>query len=91
MRFSSGDVRDHILSHKIDHGSSYRSYRALQRRRPLKIDFREIFGADRFSTFATVSANRRHCVTSLDHLVRAAKQWQRNSEAECLRSLEVDN
>jgi hypothetical protein len=31
MRFVGGDVRDHIVSHKNDHGSSYRRYRALQR------------------------------------------------------------
>src|SRR6266545_4496314 len=55
-RFASRDVRDHILSHKIDNGSSYWSQRALQRRRPPKIDIREIFGEDRFSTFATISA-----------------------------------
>jgi len=31
MRFIRGDVRDHIVSHKNDHGPSYRRYRALQR------------------------------------------------------------
>jgi hypothetical protein len=31
MRFVRGDVRDHIVSHKNDHGPSYRRYRALQR------------------------------------------------------------
>jgi hypothetical protein len=31
MRLARGDVRDHIVSHKTDHGPSYRSYRALQR------------------------------------------------------------
>jgi hypothetical protein len=63
MRFARGDVRDHIVSHRNDHGPSYRPYRRLQRSRRLKIDFREIFGVVRFSTFATVSAqsgrNRR--------------------------------
>ena len=57
MRFVRGDVRDHIASHKNDHGPSYRRYRALQRSRRLKISFRKIFGIVRFSTFATVSAN----------------------------------
>src|SRR5258708_27896336 len=56
MRFARGDVRVHIGSHKNDHGPPYPSYRALQRRRRLKIDFREIFGVARFSTFATLSA-----------------------------------
>jgi hypothetical protein len=46
MRFARGDVRDHIVSHKNDYGPSYRSYRALQRQRRLKINFREIFGVD---------------------------------------------
>src|SRR3982074_590769 len=29
MRFARGDVRDHVVSHKNDHGPSYRLYRAL--------------------------------------------------------------
>ena len=52
MRFARGDVRDRIVSHKNDHGSSYRRYRALQRSRRLRINPREIFGVVRFSTFA---------------------------------------
>jgi hypothetical protein len=59
MRFACGDVRDHVVSHKNDHGPSYRRYGALQRQRHLKINFREIFGVVRFSTFATVSAKIR--------------------------------
>jgi hypothetical protein len=55
MRFARGDVRDHIVSPKNDHGPLYRPYRALQRQRRQKINFREIFGVARFSTFATVS------------------------------------
>ncbi len=51
VRCSCGDVRDHIVSHKNDHRPPYRSYRALQRRRPLKIDIREIFGIARFFDF----------------------------------------
>jgi hypothetical protein len=31
MRLASGDVRDHIFSHKTDHGPSYRRYGALLR------------------------------------------------------------
>ena len=60
MRFVCGDVRDLIVSHKTDHGPAHRRYRALQQWRSLKICFREIFGVVRFSTFATISANRRH-------------------------------
>jgi hypothetical protein len=56
VRFVRGDMWDHIVSHKNDHGRLYRAYRALQRWRRLKIDFCEIFGVVRFSTFATVSA-----------------------------------
>ena len=62
MRFARGDVRVHIGSHKNDHGPPYPSYRALQRRRRLKIDFREIFGVARFSTFATLSARNGRAV-----------------------------
>jgi hypothetical protein len=54
-RPARGNVRDHIDSHKSDRRPSYLSYRALQRRRQPKTDFREIFGAARFSTFSTVS------------------------------------
>jgi hypothetical protein len=60
MRFVCGDVRDLIVSHKNDHGPSHRRYRALQRKRCLKIRFREIFGVVRFSTFATISAHFGH-------------------------------
>jgi hypothetical protein len=56
MRFARGYMRDHIVSHKNDYGASYRRYGVLQRRRRLKINFCEIFGVGRFSTFATISA-----------------------------------
>ena len=59
MCFARGDVRDHVVSHKNDHGPSYRPCRALQRQRRLKIHFREIFRVVRFSTFATVSPRKR--------------------------------
>jgi hypothetical protein len=54
------DLRDHIDSHKSDHRPSLPSYKALQRRRQLKIDLREIFGVARFSTFSTVSTRSGH-------------------------------
>jgi hypothetical protein len=60
MRFARGDMRDHIVSHKNDHGPWWRHYRALQRQECLKINFREIFEAARFSTFATVSTHTGH-------------------------------
>ena len=60
MGLVCGDVRDLIVSHKTDHGPAHRRYRALQQSRSLEICFREIFGIVLFSTFATISANRRH-------------------------------
>ena len=45
-------VRGHIAYQKNDHGASYRRYGALQSRSRLKINFREIFGVVRFSSFA---------------------------------------
>ena len=60
MRFTRGNVRDHIVSHRNDHRPPYRSFRALQWRRLLKIHIHEIFGVARFSTFATLSAKSRH-------------------------------
>jgi hypothetical protein len=60
MRFARGDVRDHIVSYKNDHRPSYWPQRTLPQQQSLKIDFREIFGVVRFSTFATISAPLRH-------------------------------
>jgi hypothetical protein len=45
MRFARGDMRDHIVSHKNDHGASYERYEVLQWRSRLEISFCEIFGA----------------------------------------------
>jgi hypothetical protein len=56
MRSARGDMRDHIVSHKSDHGALYRCYGVWQWRSRLKINFCEIFGVVRFSTFATISA-----------------------------------
>ena len=53
MPFARGDMGDHIVSHKNDHGASYRRYAVLQWWSRLKICLREIFGIVRFSTFAT--------------------------------------
>ena len=44
MRFARGDVRDHIVSHKNDHGASYERYGVLQWWSRLKISFCEIVG-----------------------------------------------
>src|ERR1700676_936463 len=55
MRFAGGDMRDHIVSHKNDHGASYWRYGILRWRSWLKINICEIFGVVRFSTFATKS------------------------------------
>jgi hypothetical protein len=59
MRFARGDMRDHIVSHKNDHGASYRRYGALQWRSRLKINFCEIFDVVRSSSFATQSRRKR--------------------------------
>ncbi|HEY6735576.1 MAG TPA: hypothetical protein VI256_17595, partial [Roseiarcus sp.] len=55
MRFTSGDVRDHIVSSKIDHGPPWWRCKATQQQKSPKINFREISRAVRFSTFATIS------------------------------------
>jgi len=60
MRFARCDVKGPHRFKQNDHRPSWRGYGALQRQRRLKINLREIFGVVRFSTFATVSANRRH-------------------------------
>src|SRR6266446_6884548 len=59
MRFARGGMRDHIVSHKNDHGASYRRYGVLPWRSRLKINFCEIFDVVRFSTFATLSAEKQ--------------------------------
>jgi len=61
MRFARGDLRDHIVSYQNDYRPSYWLQRALRLQESLKIGFREIFGVIRFSTFATISAQLRHC------------------------------
>src|SRR4029077_5404760 len=57
-RFARGDMRDHTVSHRIDHGASYRRYGVLPRRSRLKIKPCEIFGVVRFSN-ATLSGAKR--------------------------------
>ena len=59
MHFALGDVRGHIISRKNDHGPAYRRYGPLQRQKLIKIDFREILGIVRFSSFATQSGVKR--------------------------------
>jgi hypothetical protein len=58
MRFARGDMRDHMVSHKNDHGASYRRYGVSPWRSWLKINLCEIFGVVRFSTFATLSPRK---------------------------------
>ena len=59
MHFALGDVRGHIISRKNDHGPAYRRYGPLQRQILIKIDFREILGIVRFSSFATQSPQQQ--------------------------------
>ena len=64
MRFVHSDVRDHIVSLKNDHGTSYRRYRASQpQSRPKNQHLRD-FDVVRFSTFATLPARSRHVAMS---------------------------
>jgi hypothetical protein len=55
MHFAAGDMRDHTITDKNDHRPSYRRCRAAQQQRCIRINFREIFGDVRFSTFSTIS------------------------------------
>jgi hypothetical protein len=84
MRFARGDMGDHIVSHKNDHGPSYRPYRALQREERLRIDFREIIGAARFSTFATLSPQQQ---TFLRPVVTSEKCQQETHAPQQFNSL----
>ena len=59
MRFARGDVRGHNAFYKNCHRPPYRRQGALQRPRPLKIEFREILEAVRFSTFSTISGTKQ--------------------------------
>jgi hypothetical protein len=75
MRFARGDMRDHIVSHKNDHGASYWRYGILRWRSWLKINICEIFGVVRFSTFATISALFGHtAVVALCPLLGAERK-----------------
>ena len=88
MRFVCGDVRNLIVSHQTDHGPAHRRYRALQRRRCLEINFREIFGIVRFSTFATKSPGEptssgclgrsENCQSEVPDATLQRRQKQRN-------------
>jgi hypothetical protein len=60
MRFVRSDVRDHIVSQKNDLRTSYRHYRASQRRSSPRITICEIFGVVRFSTFSKASTRFGH-------------------------------
>src|SRR5881394_2014494 len=55
MPFACGDMRDHIVSLKNDHGASPGRYGVSQWWNRLEISFCEIFGVVQFSTFATLS------------------------------------
>src|SRR6266851_4092710 len=57
VRPPRGDVRDHVDSHESDHRFSYPFYGAVQPQGYLEVRARENFGAARFWTFSTVSAN----------------------------------
>jgi len=69
IRFARGDMRDHIVLCKNDHGASYRRYGVLQWWSRLKISICEIFGVVRFSTFATQSTQSGHVASHISRAV----------------------
>jgi hypothetical protein len=80
MRFARGDMRDHIVSHKNDHGASYGRNAVLQWWSRLRICFCEIFGVVQFSTFATLSTPSGHRELDghtpvLAHRLSASRYW----------------
>jgi len=77
MRFARSNMRDHIVSHKNDHGASHGRYGVLQWRNWLKISFCEIFGVVQFSTFSTKSAQNGHAETACRCPFLGAKQTSR--------------
>jgi hypothetical protein len=79
MRFARGDMRDHVIPHKNDHGASHRRYGVLQWRSRLKINFCEIFGVIGFSTFAARRTGWSRPMWSIlsttGFVPRAARSW----------------
>jgi hypothetical protein len=73
-RVARGDVRDHVVPRKNDHGPAERRDGASQCYSSLKITFREIFGVVRFSTFATKSARTRLMHRSNDEAMSSFRQ-----------------
>jgi hypothetical protein len=65
MLFALGDLRDHIVLPKNDHGPSYQRQRSFAAMETSKISFREIFGVVGFSTFSTISAGSGTFLTCL--------------------------
>jgi len=76
MRFARSDMRGYIVSYKNDYGASHWLYGVLQCRSRLKINFCEILGAGRFSTFATKSAPLRHANAPCEcPLIGVERKW----------------
>jgi hypothetical protein len=73
MPFARGDMGDHIVSRKNDHGASYGRYAVLQWCSRLKVSFCAIFGVVQFSTFATQSAKSGSAVARTP--VRGCPNW----------------
>jgi len=84
------DVRDRIVSRQNDHRPSYRRYGASQRRKCLKMGFREIFCIVGFSTFATKSAITGSAPL-FDHLVSQREHGRGDSDTERLRGFQIDD
>ena len=87
MRFACGDMRDHIVSYQNDHRPSYWRRRALRQQERLRIDFREIFGLLRFSTFATISARNGHAEVSWRcPFIGGDRKWRHRGQNDALKT-----
>jgi hypothetical protein len=74
VRLARCEVRDHINYRKNDRWRPYRFYRALQRLKSPMRYICEIFGAPRFSSFSTQSAQNGHGAMSKKAARKAALQ-----------------
>ena len=59
MRFARGDMRDHIVSHKNDHGASYWRYGILRWRSWQKSTFARFSASFDFRLCNNIGAKRR--------------------------------
>src|ERR1700682_4641562 len=79
VRLSRCEVRDHMNYRKNDRWASYRFYSALQRQKSPMRYICEIFGAPRFSSFSTQSANSDYPQTQCYGICPKAQRFLRAS------------